>query len=262
VNVTTGEARQITAYSAGKVATVDPAFTVAPAVGGGDQYWIAPLGIDAATITQIQAGVWNAQRDTYQLAGSFGQYVRADTERVSGSAAAADGLEAAVSGATPLPANVTKWLGSAVAPVTVNGVPEVDVTHVGGSAQNIATASALSTMQGNVTDILTDTGTTIPALIGTPTADLATDIAGIDTAVGALNDLSVSDILTTAMTESYAAQGVAPTLAQALFGLYQQTQEAVRVGTTVTVNKLDQTTPAFTMTLDSGSNPSDVSRAT
>lgn len=37
--------------------------------------------------------------------------------------------------AANLPANVTQWLGTAAATPTVAGVPEVDVTHVGGTAQ-------------------------------------------------------------------------------------------------------------------------------
>lgn len=36
----------------------------------------------------------------------------------------------------PLPANVTTWLGTAAATPTVAGVPEVDVTHLGGAAQS------------------------------------------------------------------------------------------------------------------------------
>jgi hypothetical protein len=57
----------------------------------------------------------------------------------------------------PLPANVTTWLGTAAATPTVAGVPEVDITHVGGSTTNVA---ALAT---NVDAILTDTGTTLQA---------------------------------------------------------------------------------------------------
>ncbi len=38
----------------------------------------------------------------------------------------------------PLPANVTTWLGTAAATPTVAGVPEVDVTHFGGSAGSFA----------------------------------------------------------------------------------------------------------------------------
>jgi hypothetical protein len=37
-----------------------------------------------------------------------------------------------------LPANVTQWLGSAAATPTVAGVPEVDITHYGGSAGTFA----------------------------------------------------------------------------------------------------------------------------
>lgn len=58
---------------------------------------------------------------------------------------------------TPLPANVTHWLGTAAATPTVAGVPEVDLTHVGGATTNVA---ALAT---NVDAILTDTGTTLQA---------------------------------------------------------------------------------------------------
>lgn len=38
----------------------------------------------------------------------------------------------------PLPANVTTWLGTAAATPTVAGVPEVDVTHLGGTAGTFA----------------------------------------------------------------------------------------------------------------------------
>jgi hypothetical protein len=39
-----------------------------------------------------------------------------------------------------LPANVTQWLGQAAAAVTNNGVPEVDITHIGGVAVSASTA--------------------------------------------------------------------------------------------------------------------------
>ena len=61
----------------------------------------------------------------------------------------------------PLPANVTTWLGTAAATPTVAGVPEVDLTHVGGATTNVA---ALAT---NVDAILTDT-----AVIGAAGAGL------------------------------------------------------------------------------------------
>ncbi len=91
--------------------------------------------------------------------------------------------------------------------------------------------------------ILTDTGTTIPAQIS------------------ALNDVSVADILTSQMTEAYAADGTAPTLAQALFLIQQMLGDFSISGTTLTVKKLDGSTTAATFTLDDGTTPTSLTRA-
>lgn len=80
--------------------------------------------------------------------------------------------------------------------------------------------------------------------------------------VTALNNVSVSDILTTQMTESYAADGVAPTLAQSLFLTMQNLQDFDYTGTTQTVKKLDGTTTAATYTLDDAVAPTSKTRAT
>ena len=69
-------------------------------------------------------------------------------------------------------------------------------------------------------------------------------------------------VATTQMTESYAGQGTAPTMAQAIFYLYQDTQEAAVSGLTKTIKKLDQSTTAATVTLDDASEPTSVTRAT
>lgn len=108
----------------------------------------------------------------------------------------------------------------------------------------LATAAALATVDTNVDSILVDTGTTIPA------------------SITALNDISVADILTTQMTESYATDGAAPTLAQAQFAVQQFLQETNVSGTTLTVKKLDGSTTAMTFTLDDATNPTSLTRAT
>jgi hypothetical protein len=65
----------------------------------------------------------------------------------------------------------------------------------------LATATALATVNGKVDDILTDTGTTLDTLVkDIPTnAELATALGTADDAVlaaiGALNDISVADII-------------------------------------------------------------------
>ena len=67
--------------------------------------------------------------------------------------------------------------------------------------------------------------------------------------------------LTTAMTESYRAAGVAPTLAQAAFELIAQMGDASISGTTKTLKKLDGTT-AKTFTLNSSTTPTSITEAT
>ena len=88
----------------------------------------------------------------------------------------------------------------------------------------------------------------------------ATD--AITSAIAALEDVSVSDILTTQMTESYAAKGAAPTLAQSLFWVQQVLTELSFSGTTGTVKKLDGATTAGTLTLDDADDPTSLTRAT
>jgi hypothetical protein len=75
-----------------------------------------------------------------------------------------------------------------------------------------------------------------------------------------LNDISVSDILTTQMAEAYAANGVAPTLAQCQFAIHQMLQQFGISGTSLTVRKLDDSTTAFVVTLDDATLPTDAKR--
>jgi len=78
------------------------------------------------------------------------------------------------------PVNVAQWLGTACATPTVNGVPEVDLTHVAGATTNV------STLATNVDAILTDTADMQPKL-GTPAgASISADILVIDNFVDGL----------------------------------------------------------------------------
>ena len=76
------------------------------------------------------------------------------------------------------------------------------------------------------------------------------------------NNISVADILTTAMTEAYSAKGGTLTIAQALYETVQHLQERAISGTTDTVKKRDQSTTALTLTLDDGNSPTSTTRAT
>ena len=69
-----------------------------------------------------------------------------------------------------------------------------------------------------------------------------------------------NNLLTTQMTESYAADGVAPTLAQSLFMIQQMLGEFVWAGTALTVKKLDGSTTAAGFTANDATNATSLTR--
>lgn len=70
-----------------------------------------------------------------------------------------------------------------------------------------------------------------------------------------------TSVLTTQMTESYSADGVAPTLAQAQFLTLQRLYDFAISGTTISVKKLDGTTQAAAITIDDATTPTSSSRS-
>jgi len=167
----------------------------------------------------------------------------------------------------PLPANVTTWLGTAAATPTVAGVPEVDVTHVGGATTNVA---ALAT---NVDAILTDTGTTLQAEIDGVQADTediqarlpAALVSGrIDASVGAM----AADVLT---ASALAADAVDEILDEQIGDGTITVRQALRVliagmaakltgaaTTTVTIRNLADSADVIVATVDADGNRSAV----
>ena len=89
-------------------------------------------------------------------------------------------------------------------------------------------------------------------------------VAGTDRAIGwSIRDVSAlvsSKVLTTQLTEAYAANGVAPTLAQSQFAIHQMLMQFAISGTSYTVKKLDNSTTAFVVTLDDATTPTSAVR--
>ena len=93
-------------------------------------------------------------------------------------------------------------------------------------------------------------------------AAIATNAVDADAlATDAITEI-VTAMLTTQMTEAYAADTVAPTLAQILFMIWSLSAEKAIVTTTVTAKKLDGATTSMTFTLNDQSNPTSITRAT
>jgi hypothetical protein len=146
------------------------------------------------------------------------------------------------SSAGTIASNVTQWNGTNVAVPATAGVPDVNAKNIGNTAQTgldiaanytAARAAKLDNLDATVSSRLATAGYTAP-----PSA------ASVATAV-----------LTTAMTEAYAADGVAPTLAQALFQIMQKEFDFSIAGDTLTVKKIDGSTTAMTFTLSPAGGP-------
>lgn len=84
-----------------------------------------------------------------------------------------------------------------------------------------------------------------------------TGYAGTNNVIPTVTNLTQ---LTTAMTESYAANGAAPTMVQALMAIHQMLMQFAISGTSLTVKKLDNSTTAFVVTLDDATNPTSAVR--
>lgn len=91
--------------------------------------------------------------------------------------------------------------------------------------------------------------------------EVAAILAAVDTEIGSLIT-SVGALFTTAMTEAYSTDGATATPAQALYLIMQMLHELSFSGTTGTVKKLDGSTTAYTLTINSATTPTSITRAT
>jgi len=108
-------------------------------------------------------------------------------------------------------------------------------------------------------------------LIYSDTTVIASDVVQIysdTTAIHSDTTIIASDVValpttlfTTQMTEAYAADGTAPTMAQALFLIQQTIGDFAIAGTTITVKKLDGSTTAAQYLLDDGTSPTSRTRS-
>lgn len=159
--------------------------------------------------------------------------------------------------------NITGNLSGSVGSVT--GLTASDVGNIKTKTDFLPSATAGAA--GGVFIAGSNAATTVN-ITGNITGNLSGSVGSVTGLTASNLDATVSsratpaDILTTALTESYAADGAAPTLAQALFLTMQTLSEFAISGTTITVNGLDGTTPVATYTLDSGVIPTSRTRAT
>jgi hypothetical protein len=199
-------------------------------------------------------------------------------------------LPAALTGAGNMKVDVLAWLGTAPATPTVAGVPKVDVTHFGGMAGAFTFGIPSTNVQlwGGTTAQLTPEllplvgvggigaqgAVDLRAALGLATANLDTQLGDIPTVAEfeartlvaanyatAANQITVAQIWTTAITESYRATGVAGTGAQLFYEILANLINFGNVGTTKTVNNLAGS-PVKTYTYDSAASPTAIEETT
>jgi len=180
--------------------------------------------------------------------------------------AAGHGIDMAITGTNKHGINVTA--GTA-------GVCDAVKLNAGTGGVGLRADSLTVTGATTLTGAVTATNASNNVRLGTFTVDInaiawnaawdtevQSECADAITAASLATAANVSAVMTTAMTESYNADGVAPTPAQALFGCLQRLTEFAITGATISVKKLDGTTEAFTLTMDSATVPTSSTRAT
>ena len=198
--------------------------------------------------------VWDEARSGHATAGSFGEYAYADVVRISSDATAADNAEAFFDG--------TGYIGTGNTIPTVTTVGSVTgaVGSVTGAVGSVTGAvgsvtGAVGSVTGAVGSVAGNVGGNVVGSVGSVTT--VSDKTGY-----ALSNGGIDALFTRALTESYAADGAAPTVAQALL-LIQQVLTELSISTvTGTVKKLDGSTTAATLTYNDATSPTSVTRAT
>ena len=206
-------------------------------------------GLTNATIADA---VWDEDATAHQTQGTFGQAIGdpgADTDTIFG--LVNTNLDAAVSSRLSS-AGYTAPDNASIAAILTD-TAEIGVAGAGltalASAANLATVAGyidteIATLQTSVNDLPTN-------------AELATALDALPTAAE-----NATAVLTTAMTESYRADGATGTLAQMQYEIIGHLGESSIVSTTKTIKKVDGTTTAATFTLDSDTAPTSITRAT
>lgn len=145
-----------------------------------------------------------------------------------------------------LPADMKKLIADGQSATDLKDFVDTGYDPSTNKVQGVATTDTVTTLTGHTPQ----TGDSFARLGAPAGASVAADIA------------AVLAKWTTAVTESYAADGAEPTPEQALMMILQSIHEFAVASTTRTVKKLDGVTTAMTFTLDSATAPTSTTRAT
>ncbi len=119
---------------------------------------------------------------------------------------------------------------------------------------------------GNITGNLSGSVGSVTGAVGSVSGNVDGNVTG---SIGSLGATAKTDVntevdsaFTTQMADSVPADGTIPTREQAMYMVTQFLLERAVAGTTVTVKKVDGSTTLMTLTLDDGTTPTSITRAT
>ncbi len=173
--------------------------------------------------------------------------------QISGDSTAADNLEAMLDGTGGVALTAT-FTGNLTGNVGGNVTGNVggNVTGTVGSV-----VGAVGSVTGAVGSVTGNVGGNVVGSVASVTGNVGGNVTGT---VSSIANAGIDALYTRALTESYATDGAAPTVAQALFAIQQFLQEKVISGTSLTIKKLDGATTAMTFLLNDATTPTSVTR--
>lgn len=218
-------------------------------VGGSVNSVVGNVG---GSVGSVVGGVGGSVSVVASVSGNVGGSVGSVVGNVGGSVASVIGnVGGSVASvvASVLANSVTGNVGGSVGSVVggVGGAVASVTGNVGGSVGSVLASVLASSVTGNV-------GGSVNSVNNTVTVGAVSLTAAYDAAKTAVTTGGV-------LTEGYRANGATGTLPQILYELLAHHSEASISGVTKTLNKLDHSTVAATLTLDS-TTPASVSRAT
>lgn len=166
--------------------------------------------------------------------------------------------------------NVTTVNGLAANVITAASIAADAITDakVAADVTIASVTGAVGSVTGNVGGNVVGSVASVTGAVGSVTGAVGSVTGAVgsvaaDVTLAASEENAIADaVRSRQLTEGYAADGVAPTLQQALFLIQQMLTEMSIAGTTMTVKKIDGTTTAATFTLNDAVTPTAITRAT
>lgn len=212
------------------------------------------LANDSITAAKIANGAIDAATFAADVDAEILSYLVDDATRIDASS-----LNTAT--VTTIPAILvdTAEIGAAGAGLTAINLPDQTMNITGDITGNLS--GSVGSVTGAVGSVTGNVGGNVVGSVASVTATVTVGTNNDKTGYR-LSSTGVDDVLRTALTEGYAADGAAPTLEQFLYMVWTALSEFAISGTTITCKKLDGTTTSMTFTLDDATNPTSRTRAT